>query len=62
MSWVRTPQTRRALFHIYHPVSHVLLQYAAIERLDKAIERIQASIEEDGGELVVKMKVIQAPY
>lgn len=62
MSWVRTLQTRRALFHIYRPVSHDLLQYAAIERLDKAIERIQASIEEDGGELVVKMKVIQAPY
>jgi hypothetical protein len=32
-----------------------------MERLDKAIERIQASIEEDGGELVVKMKVIQDP-
>jgi len=31
-------------------------KYAAIERLDKAIERIQASIEEDGGELIVKMK------
>jgi translation initiation factor 2 subunit 1 len=46
--------------NLYRSVSHVPLQYAAIERLDRAIERIQASIEEDGGELVVKMKVIQA--
>lgn len=36
------------------------MQIAAIDRLDRAIESIQASIEDDGGSLVVKMKVSQA--
>ena len=32
-------------------------QYAAVERLERAIETMQSTIEEDGGNLVVKMKV-----
>jgi translation initiation factor 2 subunit 1 len=56
-----TDKVSTTVVHFLIPFFHVLLQYAAIERLDKAIERIQASIEEDGGELVVKMKVIQDP-
>lgn len=35
------------------------LQYAAVERLERAIESIQSTIEDQGGNLVVKMKVIQ---
>ena len=35
----------------------VLLQYAAVDRLERAIETIQATIEKQGGSLVVKMKV-----
>ncbi|THH00387.1 hypothetical protein EW145_g7089 [Phellinidium pouzarii] len=31
-------------------------KYAAVERLERAIERIQSTIEEEGGSLVVKMK------
>ncbi|KAI5117739.1 hypothetical protein M0805_004928 [Coniferiporia weirii] len=31
-------------------------KYAAVERLERAIERIQSTIEEEGGNLVVKMK------
>ncbi|KAF8518370.1 eukaryotic translation initiation factor 2 subunit alpha [Hysterangium stoloniferum] len=31
-------------------------KYAAVERLERAIEVIQATIEEEGGDLVVKMK------
>lgn len=34
-----------------------ILQYAAVERLERAIEAIQTSIEAQGGSLVVKMKV-----
>jgi translation initiation factor 2 subunit 1 len=33
-------------------------QYAAVERLERAIESIQATIEDLGGALVVKMKVL----
>lgn len=33
------------------------LQYAAVERLERAIELIQGTIEDQGGNLVVKMKV-----
>jgi len=32
-------------------------QYAAVERLERAIEVIQGAIEEEGGDLTVKMKV-----
>lgn len=32
-------------------------KYGAVDRLERAIELIQATIEEDGGDLVVKMKV-----
>ena len=32
-------------------------KFGAVERLERAIEMIQQTIEEDGGELVVKMKV-----
>jgi translation initiation factor 2 subunit 1 len=42
------------------PLSHVLIsatQYAAVERLERAIESIQGTIEDQGGNLVVKMKV-----
>jgi translation initiation factor 2 subunit 1 len=41
-------------------LSHVLIsatQYAAVERLERAIESIQGTIEDQGGNLVVKMKV-----
>ena len=34
-----------------------LPQYAAVERLERAIESIQSTIEEQGGALIVKMKV-----
>jgi len=33
------------------------LQYAAVERLERAIEVIQSAIEDEGGDLIVKMKV-----
>jgi len=33
------------------------VQYAAVERLERAIESIQNTIENQGGALVVKMKV-----
>lgn len=33
------------------------IQYAAVDRLEKAIESIQSTIEDQGGSLVVKMKV-----
>lgn len=36
-------------------------KYAAVERLERAIERIQSTIEDQGGSLLVKMKVILAP-
>lgn len=32
-------------------------KYAAVERLERAIEGIQASIEDEGGSCIVKMKV-----
>lgn len=38
-------------------VSRYFFKYAAVERLERAIEVIQSTIEEEGGELVVKMKV-----
>lgn len=36
-------------------------QYAAVERLERAIESIQSTIEDEGGNLVVKMKVGSRP-
>ena len=33
------------------------IQYAAVERLEKAIDAIQSTIEDQGGSLTVKMKV-----
>ena len=33
------------------------MQYAAVDRLERAIESIQSTIEDQGGSLVVKMKV-----
>lgn len=32
-------------------------QYAAVDRLERAIESIQSTIEDQGGSLIVKMKV-----
>jgi hypothetical protein len=32
-------------------------QFAAVEKLERAIDSIQRTIEEDGGNLVIKMKV-----
>lgn len=37
-------------------------QYAAVDRLERAIEAIQASIESQGGGLIVKMKVRLARF
>lgn len=34
-----------------------ILQYAAVERLERAIDSIQSTIEDQGGNLIVKMKV-----
>lgn len=37
-------------------------QYVAVERLERAIESIQSTIESQGGSLVVKMKVVFLLY
>ena len=39
-----------------------LKQYVAVERLERAIESIQSSIESQGGSLIVKMKVMFLLY
>ena len=42
--------------------SNAISQYAAVDRLERAIEVIQTTIEQDGGSLVVKMKVHNLPF
>lgn len=37
-------------------------QYAAVERLNRAIEAIQTTIENEGGSLIVKMKASYVPH
>ena len=39
-----------------------LKQYVAVERLERAIESIQSTIESQGGSLIVKMKVVFLLY
>ena len=39
-----------------------LKQYVAVERLERAIESIQSTIEAQGGSLIVKMKVMFLLY
>lgn len=47
---------------LYVVVSNATDKAGALERLDMAIERIGEELKEEGGELVVKMKVGAAPF
>ena len=40
-----------------HLIFLTFLQFAAVDRLERAIEAIQSTIEDQGGSLVIKMKV-----
>ncbi len=55
-----TDKVSHTLCDIQHSVTNISHQYAAVARLERAIEMIQNTIEEEGGRLVLKMKVSAA--